>query len=436
MTTDDPVNPWTPEDEGDHSPVMKEWWTTDLFFKTLEDNRTWNLMMSLAYEQETPSCFFQYVLFDMLSKKCVRHKDVNDDIQKFSHAKNRLDLRYEKSTFQGLYPKYHLHIEDEPQGFVADVEYTAQSLPHWIVQETTQGTLPIGLNFYRYGFLPHFDIKGTMKFQGSLYTITGKGYLEHAWGNWSYQHPLQMLAGFRKTIATYARLSKWWLSHHPVKIPRRIGFMTENNMFGYDWIWGVCDNNWSVFYGNSLLWVSEGPSFGALYVTPDGKQYWEFGNVRFKYNKLLYVKDYDIYYPAEMELSGRLGEKTIHLRFWSTTESYVYSDPFKKGRFYKAFVLGELPGRMEGTYTDNEKTVPLNGNCKLVPLRQAPMLGHTAVSLSFLLPPQGVGLSVDIDSHRLRKKLCTSIQLAPHPALHWKLTPIDLSHISRESKEP
>jgi hypothetical protein len=259
--------------------------------------------------------------------------------------------------------------------------------------------------------------------------MEGRGYLEHAWGNWSYQHPSQTLSNFRKTVSTYARLTTWWFSHHKPHIPQCLRLTTENNPFGYDWIWGISDNNWSMFYGNSLFWVSEGPSFGALYVTPDGKQYWEFGNVWFKYNKLLYVKEYDIYYPCDLELTGKHKDKTIHLRFWSTTESYVYIYPHAKSRLHKAFVLCELPGRMEGVFQDGKKTVLLQGECKMVPLRQAPVIGHNSVVFRFLGPPDGVGVSLEVDSHFLRKQFTVDLHLAPRPVFHWNLHRIDLTKL-------
>jgi len=433
MTTDEPTNPWTPQEEGDHAPVMREWWTCELLFRTLEDHRRWNLMTSFAYEQETPSCFFQYVLFDITSKKWVAHKDLNDEITKLSHVKNRLDLHYETSHLSGLYPNYHLHVEDPKQNLTLDAQYSARSLPHWIAQEATQGNLPIGLNFYRYGFLPNCDITGTLKLGDASYALEGKGYLEHAYGDWSYQNPLQTLSRAHRTLATYGHLTRWWLSHHRLKIPRRISFTSENNPFGYDWVWGVCDNDWSLFFGNSLFWVSEGPSIGAFYLTADGKHYWEFCDVWFRYNKVLYVKDYDVYYPSDLELTGRLEDKIVKLRFWSTTDTYEYIDPYKKGRFHRAFILSELPGRMEGTFTDKERKVPLQGECKIVPLRQAPLLGHNAVCVEFLKPPKGVGLSLTLDFHALRKQLFTTLQLAPRPKLSCRLDRVDLSQIPKES---
>jgi hypothetical protein len=149
---------------------------------------------------------------------------------------------------------------------------------------------------------------------------------------------------------------------------------------------------------------------------------------------VLYVKNYDLYYPADLELIGRLEDKTIQLRFWSTTDSYEYIDPHKKGRFYKAFILSELPGRLEGTFTDKEQTIPLQGECKIVLLRQAPLLGHNAVNLKVLLPPKGVGVSVELDFHSLNKRLFTKLQFAPRPKVNCHLKRIDFSQIARESE--
>ena len=214
----------------------------------------------------------------------------------------------------------------------------------------------------------------------------------------------------------------WWLSQHKLVIPHRLTFTTENNPIGYDWFWGVTDNNWSILYGNAMFWLSEGPAFGLLTVTPDGKNFYDFCNVKFHYNNLVYVKEYDFYYPSDIEITGILDDKKINLRIWGTTESYDYIYPHENSEYYKALTLFEIPGRMKGTYKDDKKTLPLEGDCKIVQQRQPSVLGHNSLKLYFLKPPKGVGLDIDFNSHFLKKRINSRIQFAPRPCIgfHFK----------------
>ena len=424
----DVENPWEPQDEGDHYPVKKEWWTIETFFTTPKNHHTWNLMTSFAYELDTPSCFFQYVLFDITEKKCVLHKEINDAIEKLHHKKNRLALHYDRSSLSGLHPNYYIHIEDSTHDFMIDYTYKAQSQPHMVAQDITGGTLPIGLNHYKYGFLPHCQSSGTIRLKQLESSITGKGYLEHAWGNWSYQRPVQMLSGLTDTIATYGRLATWWCSHHTPRIPSHIGFTTENNPYGYDWLWGIFSNGWSLFLGNSLFWIKEGPIMGVLYVTPDGKTYWEFSDVTFQYTKQVYLEQYDIYYPTEIKLKARSGDKYIQLTFTPATESYVYIDPYKKGRFYKAFILVEQPGTLHGTYSDDKTSLHLTGQGKFVPLRSPSFVGHNSVDLHVIKPPNGLGVKCTLDSRFFEKKATACVQLAPKPKIQLRIKSLQNMH--------
>lgn len=429
------MNPWTLEDEGDHAPIRKEWWTTEFFFTTPEDQHLWNLMTSFAVTHEPPSCFYQHVLFDLTTHKCVLHKDLNDPLTELTTVKNRVDLRYKHNTLQGLYPQYRLRLHDPDAAFSADITLDARALPHWITQETTNGYIPAGLNHYRYGFIPHLTLTGTMTHQGMTRTLTGKGYFEHAYGNWSYENPLQAVSGVPKTLGTYLRLGYWWLSQHHHHLPTKIGFATDNNPMSFDWLWGVFDNDWSFFFGNTLLWLTQGPCFGPLYLTADGRHYLEFCDLHFKYNKVRYIKDHDVYYPSDLELFGRLDDKTLRLRFTSTCESYEYIDLPRRKKFFTAYVLCELPGRIEGTFTDRDHAVPLTGLCKNEPLREAPRHGHSAVRFTFLKPPKGLGLTMEVESHPKKRKTSTTLQLIP-PRFSRQHTAINPSSIPRETVLP
>jgi len=427
-------NPWTHEDEGDHYPSMKEWWCIETLFKTLEDNRKWNLKSSFAYELETPSCFFLYHLFDMTSKKLVARNSTNDDIKMLSYKKNKVDIKYKENSIKGLYPNYKIHIEDDKNDFSIDMTYNAKVFPHWSAQDSTNGYLPFGLDYYRYGWLLNCDLLGSLKFMGEQYKIKGKGYLEKAWGNWSYMNPFQKLSGFRKTISTYGNLFYWWFSHRKPTILDRIAFTTENNPFGYDWFWGIFKNNWSVFYGNSLFWISEGPAVGVLTLFTKGNNYLDFVDINFNYNKIKYIKEYDIYYPIDLNITGSLDNKKIKLRVWPTCEIYEYIEKFKGNGFYRAFIAPEIPGKIEGIFSDDNGKVKLEGDCKIVQQRQPSKLGHNSLKIDILKPPKGVGIMVDFQSHYLMKKVFTKMQLAPRLKFSFNFGKICSYEISDKKK--
>jgi hypothetical protein len=418
------LNPWSKQDEGSHYPVTREWWTFETIFLT-EDKRKWNLKLILSYNLEKPNCFFQYALFDITNKTCVLRKDIDDTITKLKHQKNKLDLEYETTKVTGLYPDYSLHLDDKDQLFMFNIDFHAISDPHWIAQNITNGDLPFGLNFYKYGFIPNTNINGSMKVNDQHFKVNGKGYIEHVWGDWSYQKPLSKITNLRKTVTTYANLGKWWLYHHHPRIPTSLAFTTENNLFGYDWAWGVFDNDWSVFYGNILFWLYQGPAFGILTLTPDGKTYWDFSDIDYKYNNVHYVNEYDIYFASDIDLTARLHDKNIHLNFTLTTECHDYIDPFNHQGFYKAFILSEMPGIVTGIYKDKNQEIELKGDCKMMPLRQPSILGHNALAFHITKPPKGIGIDFDLNSHYLKKQIRSSFHLVPRPKISFRMKKLD-----------
>lgn len=407
---------WTKNDEGSHYPVMREWWTFETIFTTKSDGRKWNLLLTISYNIEKPNCFFQYTLFDIKNDTCVIREDINDDLTRLTHQKNKLGLRYKKNTAKGLFPKYSIHLENKKKNFELDFDLHAQCPPHWVAQDVTNGLLPMGINLYKYGFIPNLKLSGNLIINNDVLELEGKGYFEHVWGNWSYQHPFSQIKNIKRMIETYAKLSAWWLSNHQLKIPNTIALTTENNIFGYDWAWGVFTNDWSLFYGNILFWLYKGPSFGTLIINQGGKEYWDFSDVTFNYNNVHYVKEYDIYFATDMDLIARLQNKKIFLRFTLDTHFFKYIDPFDHDGFYKSFILAEMPGKMNGAYYEHEeKKMRLEGDCKLMPLRIPSKLGHNALTINFLKPPRGLGMDFDFNSHYFKKRINGKVHLFPKP---------------------
>jgi len=152
----------------------------------------------------------------------------------------------------------------------------------------------------------------------------------------------------------------------------------------------------------------------------EGNNYIDFGKVSFNYNKTIYIKKYDVYYPVDITINAEKDDKKLMVRSWPVCDPFEYIDEFKGDGFYRAFIMPEMPGRMKGFYKDDKKTVDLEGDCKIVQQRQPSKLGHNSIAIDFIKPPQGVGLNINLDFHYIKKEIKTKIQLAPYPKFSFK----------------
>lgn len=367
------------EDEGSHS-CMREWWALEMFFKTL-DGKEWSVKATFTYENETPECSLCLTLFDLDSGTGESFGSYHDPLTTFKHRKNEMDLRYHNCAVKGRCPNYKAHLEDKLGKFVLDIKYEAISSPHWVAQEITNGFLPIGMGFYRYNFIPKCRISGKMILNEKSSTIEGIGYLEHVWGDWSYQNPLS-IGMTKRLFSTYWKLAKWWISEHlrNPSLPSSIAFATDNNIFGYDWIWAIFDNGWTLFYGNILSWIMKGPATGILYLIND--DYLEFCNINFRYNKTGYEEKFDVIYPIDIEIDAVNKNKKLHLHFYGNIIS-GHLERFHKSNYWRGVGVWEEPGVVEGYYIDGKNHIPLHGKCKIEPQRQQSKLGHNSLEINF-----------------------------------------------------
>ena len=420
-------NIWTPKDEREHPRSVLEWWCIEAFFKSIEDKKRWSLKGALNewfMEKKETGSTFSLTLFDLDKNKHFIGYSRNEST-KLKSAKDSFYVRYNDSFMKGLYPNYKMYFNDKKNNIKFNINYHAEAKPRWIAQDITDGQLPLGLGFYRYGFIPKGNVSGTMQINDKTYHLEGKGYFEHAWGDFWYDDPFKNFSGLKKTISTYFKLFGWWLHNHKISIPKSITLSTENNPFGYDWVWALLDNGWTIFYGNIMFWMMNGPVAGTLIFSKDGKTYTEFGNVYFHYNKIQYSKKYDFYYPTEIEVAAKHGKEKLHLQFKMTTECREYVSRFRDGKYWVGFVICEAPGEVKGFYYDGEEKKRLKGLCKMEPQRQVSIIGHNSLKINFIKPPNGVGISFELDSNYLKKKMYTKIQLAPSPKIKMNIKKID-----------
>jgi hypothetical protein len=255
--------------------------------------------------------------------------------------------------------------------------------------------------------------------KGRTYEVTGKGYMEHVYGNLLYRKPVSNFSELNKTFSIYAKLIGWWMQKQKVSFPKSIGFSTENSPLGYDWAWAYFDNGWSIFYGNLMFWLMDGPATGVLYLTKDKETNLRFSNITYHYIQTRKAENFDCIYPSEFEITAREGEKKMYLHFKMTSEIHETTSHFPNKSYWRGYIILESPGVVKGYYSDGDKKIKLSGITKIEPQRQISKLGHNSLKLNFLLPPKGVGVAFDFNSHFFKKKLKGNVQLIPRLKLKF-----------------
>ncbi len=409
---DELIDFWITQNGRNHPTSSIEWWCAETFFKTVEDNKEWNLKAVLTEWYKENKSKLNITLFD---KKSDRYFSFLSEklTSNLETKKDSCYIKYENSYIKGKFPDYEMTFEDKDNDILIFLKYHSNIHPHWISQEITDGTIPMGLGFYKYGFIPKCEVTGEMKIKEKKYEIKGIGYYEHVWGNISFENPFTKISKKKHTISSYAKLIGWWIHNHKIKIPKSLEFCNENNPFGYDWTWALLDNGWSLFYGNSMFFIKKGPALGILYLNKGDNSYEQFCDINFEYRKTRYIKKYDFYYPSEIKFTAKKDDKKLELIFSMVGVSREYVSLFRKKAIWKGLVICEAPGIVKGNYYDGSKKIPINGICKIEPQRQIPRIGHNSLKLDFYLPPKGFGCKIEFDSHFLNKKIGFIFQLKP-----------------------
>jgi hypothetical protein len=404
-----------------HPNEVIEWWYALGFLKSVKGNKKWCFREALKENRKLKGMTYITTFFDQNedriyhSGRFMSYKKVKKD----KPINNGFLLSIYDAHIYGNFPDYYVRSKDVDNQIEADLKYNAKVTPFWIAQEITGGWLPAGLSFFRYGYIPKCDITGKLKINGKSYEVNGKGYMEHVYGNLIYRKPVSRISELKKTFSIYAKLFIWWMQKQVVRFPKSIAFTTENSPLGYDWTWAVFDNGWSIFYGNLLSWMMEGPATGVLYLSIDEKTRLRFSNISYRYIQTKNAKELDCIYPTEYEITARKGKKKMYLHFKMTSESHEGVLKFPNNKYWRGYILAEAPGIVEGYYSEGDKKIKLSGIAKIEPQRQISKFGHNSLKLNFLLPPKGLGVIFDFDSHFFRKKLKGNIQLIPNLKLKF-----------------
>ena len=224
------------------------------FFTTNENKKKWSFKADLYQaigRDKSVWTVHSISIFDLKNSKTYKY-DSSNDSSKLKTSNNGFFIKYQESFMKGSYPNYKMKFTDPLNNINLDLKYTAISNPYWVAKQITDGWLPWGLGYFRYGFIPNNKIKGTFTVDNKTFKISGNGYFEHIWGDFSFYHLTSSKKSLKITFSTYTKLLGNWIHNQDIKIPKSIMLSTDNRPPGYDWIWSLMDNGWSIFFGNMV----------------------------------------------------------------------------------------------------------------------------------------------------------------------------------------
>ena len=410
---------WIPEDEGDHFPCSTEWW----FFQSsleLENGSKWEVGATYEYftKQENNvtkigSHYLQWYFIKKDSDELIGFEEIYGNNSKVSfRSEDRTNISFDNCTMEGSYPFYDFYLEDEEKKYVLDIHLEAKTLPHWAMQEGSDGYFPWALRgIARYGFILELNTSGTIIINGDKSNVTGVSYYEHAWGNFTYNivpngGRIQNL--FYK-IKQFLPLIKWYLSEQKINPSKRLKFESES-FSGYDWTWGHFNNGWNIFFAafNTGTCISEGPVFGTVTLTKDGKKFYDFADVQIKYGRKIYLEYADAYIPIDITITALKDDKKIVLKSNTTTRAFNSFKYWPSSRFSCGAGYFHTAGDITGYYEDKNHRIDLNGISGMVIYRQLFSSKHKELIIE--KSPAGLFLGRIFENIGSRKKLVDYIK--------------------------
>jgi len=417
--------------EKEYFPCTKEWWCAEGFFTTIENNKKWSFKASF-YQGILKSKFivslYNITIFDFKDNKIYNYHSENES-SKLESDKDRFYIKYDKSYMKGSFPTYQMLFNDPKNNINLDIIDNAESSPYWVAQQVNNGWLPWGFGYYRYGFIPTNKIEGTITIKGKEFSIKGKGYFEHIWGDFSFLNLRKIKRSIKKTLSTYTKLIGWWFHNQDIKIPKSIRFSTDNRPFGYDWFWAVLDNNWSIFYGNLIFWITEGPATGILILNKNHDNYYDFGNIHLKYIKMKYLDQYDFYYPIELEIIATKENEKLYLHFKNISDCFEDFYETTNKKIFLGFLISQVPCEVDGYYFDGKEKIYLNGISKMEFHRLLNVFGHNTLKFDIGISPKYFCIKTNFNTHLFGKNLDIYLQLLPKSKLNIRFNKINKKNI-------
>ena len=307
-----------PSDEGVHKASAREWWYFNVFFNDIySDLYNYSLVMSFNHLQLNDIRFLKpdnlFMFFYDPNGTSYNLATLNKPRGTLKKEGPGVNIQFEGSWVNGTYPNWHVHAVNEPEGFVADLEYTADFLPVWV--EGRSANIPFIKNLAGDYCIPRCKVAGNITWNGKVYHVSGTGYHDHVW----------------------ERL-----------VPRLV---TK----GWDWGNFHFENGWEMYLSKFILRTPWNANVESIIISPNNRNLTEFNKFTITYVQTARAENLrSMIYPTKYHLKAQKDDMSLEL----DVEIYSVAQlVWKLGRTG----LFEGPCRVTGTFSWSGHTVTLNG---------------------------------------------------------------------------
>jgi predicted secreted hydrolase len=307
-----------PSDEGSHKISAREWWYFNVFFNDVySDLYNYSLIVSFNHLQFNDIRFLKP---DNLYMFLYDPNGTNYNLATLDKRRGTLksgtpgvNVQFESSWANGTYPNWHVHAVNDAEGFVADLDFTADFLPVWV--EGRSANLPFAKYLAGDYYVPRCRVVGNISWNGKVYHVSGTGYHDHVW---------------ERTV------------------PR---FVTK----GWDWGNFHFDNGWEVYLSKFVLRTPRSAYGGSIIISPNNRNLTQFRKFTITYIETARPENLRVMiYPTKYHLEVQQDDMTLEL----DVEIYSVCQLVWK---LAGTGLFEGPCRVTGTFSWPGHTVALNG---------------------------------------------------------------------------
>jgi len=307
------------KDEGMHRLSKREWWYYNVIFDApYSDLHNCSMIVSFNKMAFNDIRLLRrdnlFIILYEPDGTSTNFGVLNQPRRTFTAGSPGVDLQFDESWAQGQYPSWQVHAANSEQGFVADLNFTAEFLPVWVMGRSSN--LPLAKYFSGDYYIPRCAVEGTILWKNMTYEVAGTGYHDHVWEG---------------------------------AVPRMV---TK----GWDWVNMHFDNGWEMYLSKFNFRTLRDRYAGALIISPNNRNLVEFNKFTIDNLETETAQELSsLVYPTKIRVTAQEDGMTLKLDITIQNVCELVWRRARTGMF-------EGPCTATGTFSWDGHTVALSGS--------------------------------------------------------------------------